>query len=175
MSDLPRVTDILRAVGLSLPPPGSASDLERARRRGATVHAAIEGIVYGFDGPMTPEAAPYIDAYRKFVAESGFKAERAEFEVMHVAWGYQGHPDLLGWLLTKRIIIDAKTGDEAGVAYQLAGYRAAWNEQHPTEAVEAIASLKLNDNGTYRFHEHDLAEAERVWFAALTVYQVQGR
>ena len=173
---LPRVTEILAATGLGFDPTGiSAPVLEAARLRGELVHAGIEALVYGYEAPALtdPIAAPYLDAWRKFLAESGFKAERAEFEVAHPAWRYQGHPAVLGWLLGKRIILDAKTGDQTGVAYQLAGYRAAWNAEHPTEPVEAIAAVKLNYDGRYRFHEIEVPAAERVWLAAVTVFHAQ--
>lgn len=172
------MTEILRATGLGFAPTGIPEPvLEAARARGKAVHYGLEALVYEYDHPAltAPALAGYFDAFKKFVAESGFKAERAEFEVTHAAWRYVGHPDLLGYLLGRRAILDAKTGDDTGVEYQLAAYRAAWNEEHPTERVEIIAALKLNDDGTYRLREIEIAEAERVWFAALTIYRAQPR
>lgn len=173
MTDLPRVTAILQSVGLGPDLSRIPEDvLETARDRGTAVHAAIEAITYGYhDAESVPPAiAPYLDAYQKFVAESGFEAKYAEIEVTHPTWRYRGHPDLVGFLLGRRVILDAKTGGAEGVEYQLAGYRMAWNAERPTEPVDAIASLLLRRNGTYRLVEHSAAEAEPVFLAAATVF-----
>ena len=173
---LPRVTEILAAVGLgqdwSLVPPDV---LVAAQKRGTAVHAAIEALAYGyFDEAATdPEIVPYLEAYRAFIAESGHEAIASEIEVMHPTWRYVGHPDRVGWLLGRRCILDFKTGDLGPVAYQLAGYRAAWNAQHPTEPVDVLAAVQLRAEGTYRLHEVSAAEAEPVFLAAVMVYRAQ--
>lgn len=178
MSDLPRVTTILNDVGLGpdlskIPP----ALLEAGRARGSAVHAAREALVYGYENEelLNPVVAPYLDAYKKFVAESGYVTIRAEFEVVSRRWRYRGHPDDLGWLQSKRMIVDIKTGTDEGVAYQLVAYRVAWNEEHPDEPVEALAAVQLRADGTYRFNEVSAVEAEPVWFAAVTVFYAKRR
>lgn len=169
----PRVTEILADVGLGLDVSRIPSGvLEAGRARGAAVHAAIEAIVYGYDGEATipSEIAPYLDAYRKFVAESGYETIATEIEVVNTRWRYRGHPDSVGWLGGARIIPDWKTGDDTGSEYQLAGYRAAWNAEHPTELVTGIAVVNLRDNGTYRFTEISADEAEPIFLAAVIVF-----
>jgi hypothetical protein len=173
----PRVTEILRATGLAgdfsrIPVPV----LEAARVRGVAVHEAIEALVYHYEGePLAADEVPYVGAYERFVKDSGFDPIACEIEVIHAAWGYRGHPDLVGWLVSKRAILDVKTGDQTGAAYQLAAYRLAWNAEHPTEPVEVIAVLELRDHGDppYRLHEIESAGAERVWLAAMIVFQAQ--
>jgi len=179
---LPRVTEILTATGLA-PDFGMvpADVLEAARARGAAVHAAAEGDHYGYAVELAPDAAPYLDAYRKFVAESGHEPLVSEFEVVHAGWGYCGHPDRLGWLVGKRCLLDYKCTESPDLAYagrQLALYRIAWNAQHPTEPVESIAVLQLKSDGTYRLHEIAPADHEQVALAAVVVYharQQEGR
>ena len=175
----PRVTEILAAVGLgpdfSTVPPDV---LEAARVRGRAVHNAIEAIVYDFldESALAPDVLTRLDSYRRFVKESGYETVHTEIEVEHPVWRYRGHPDTIGWLLNKRTLLDWKNTDAVQLApasYQLAAYRAAWNAQHPTEPVEALGVVQLKSDGTYRFHEVSAAEAEPVWFAAVTVYRAQ--
>ena len=175
----PRVTAILDAVGLgpdfSLVSPAV---LEAARARGTLVHAAIEADHYRFVVDLPAPFAPYLDAYRKFVAESGHEPVRSEFEVTHPQWRYRGHPDRIGWLLGKRVILDWKCTEQPDLpaaGRQLAAYRLAWNVEHPTEPVESTAVLQLKSDGTYRLHELDPQESEPTFLAAVLVYQARQR
>ena len=176
---LPRVSEILAAVGLGpdfgpVPP----AVLEAARARGTAVHSLIEAHHYGYldESAITAEVAPYYSAYLKFLAESGHEPTSSEFEVVHPAWHYVGHPDRLGWQLGKRGITDWKTGetvDLPAAGRQLAAYRLAWNALHPTEPVEWLAVVQFKADGTYRFHEITAAEHEPVFLAACVVYRAQ--
>lgn len=172
----PRVTEIITAVGLG--PDFSAvpaATLAAAQVRGTAVHAGIEALVYGYDHPALedPALAGYFDAYRKFLAESGFEPKAAEIEVVHEAWRYCGHPDVWGWLLGHRALLDFKTGEDEGVEYQLAGYRLAWNHQRPTETIDVLGRVRLNSDGTFQFREVETAAAEQVFLAAVVVYHAQ--
>lgn len=175
-STLPRVTHILDAMGLggdfSRVPPDV---LEKARLRGSAVHSAIEAMVYGYFEECDAAIMPYLDAYNRFLAESKFVPTAAEFEVVHPAWRYCGHPDVIGWLGKARTLLDFKTGATEGMEYQLVAYVEAWNAQHPTETVKSAACVELRDSGTYRFNEVDLTAARPVWFAAVTVYHARQR
>ena len=174
MKAWPRVHEVLEAVGLGL-------DLSRARRadveqgliRGAAVHVLVEADFYGYPADVAPEYAPYLDAWRKFRAESGYDPQVIEYEVRHRAWQYVGHPDSWGWLNGHRCIPDFKTGTTEGVAYQVAAYVLAHNDMHPTEPVTVGAVLELHDNGRYKFSEIDLPAATQVWLAALVVFRAQ--
>lgn len=178
MTELPRVSHVLRAVGLG---PDlshvSADDLARAQARGAAVHAAVEGIVYGYDADvdLPPEARPYIDAFRRFVVEAGFQPIAAEILVIHPTWRYQGHPDVVGFLQGRRGILDLKTGDATGAEAQVAAYVDAWTAQRPTEPATWGAILHLREDGTYRWDEVPLQAALEVFRAALIVYAAQPR
>lgn len=168
----PRVTQILTDVGLALDLSHVRPDvLEVAQARGTAVHEAIEALAYGyFEGEPDPTIAAYVDAYRKFIHESRYVTLASEFEVVHPAWRYRGHPDSLGLMGTTRVIHDFKTGELGPVDYQIVAYVEAWNAMHPTEPVTAGIAVQLRDDGTYRIHEADLNAARPVWFAAVTVY-----
>ena len=176
---LPRVTEILAAVGLgpdlfAIPP----DVLATAQKRGRAVHEAIEALAYGYldEAMLDPVVAPYLDAYRRFVADSGHEAIASEIEVRHPAWQYVGHADRIGWLAGGRVLLDWKSGERVDLdaaGYQLAAYRMAWNAMHATEPVAAVAVVQLRADATYRFHELDAADYEQGWLAALVVYRAQ--
>jgi hypothetical protein len=178
MIALPRVTAILDAVGLGPDLTSVSADvLTMALARGTAVHAAIEAHAYGYldEADITPIIAPYFSAYLKFLADSGHEPIASEIEVIHPAWRYQGHPDRVGWLNGRRVIIDFKSGGAAGAEYQLAAYVEAWNAMRPTEPVTSGLILQLKKDGTYRLTEIELARATQVWLAAVVVYQARHR
>jgi hypothetical protein len=172
----PRVTTILSAVGLGPDFTLVRPDVvELARDRGSRLHALLEAEHYGYldEADVTPELAPRLDAYRKFVADSGHEPVLTEFEVRHAAWKFIGHPDRLGWINGHRCIIDFKSGGTDGAEYQIALYVLAYNHEHPDEPVSVGAILELRDDATYRFTEVDLAAATQVALAAIVVYRAQ--
>lgn len=176
--ELPRVTSILASVGLAPDYAAIAPEtLQAAAERGSKVHALIEATHYGFAEPedVTPDVAPYLAAYEKFVVDSGYQPIATEIEVRHP--DYVGHVDQIGWLLGRRLLVDFKTTSAIypSAAYQVAGYRMAWQHQHPKEPITALAVVQLRGDGTYRLHEVAIAQAERVWLAALTVYLARQR
>lgn len=172
---LPRVTDILAELGLydfSMVPPAV---LEAKREIGSAVHSFIEAATYGYldERELTPETVPYFAAYKKFCRESGYLAERAEFEVVHDVWRYRGHPDSVGLLKAVRIVPDFKTGAGGPVKYQLAAYVLAYNHQHPEAPVQGAAAVLLRKDGTYRYNEVDLTEATPKWLAIVTTFYIK--
>lgn len=167
----PRVTRIIRAVGLG-PDFGDVpiNVLAAAQLRGRQVHEAVAALAGGRDEPVSPRAAPYLEAFRKFLADSGCRVVAAEVEVAHPLWRYAGRLDLLAWLRGRRAILDVKTGASEGADYQVAGYVDAWNAQHPTERVEVGGVIEVREDKTYRYREVDLPKALNVWRAALVVH-----
>lgn len=175
---LPRVTEILNATGLGpdlshVPPDILAAALER----GTAVHALVEAQHYGYldEAAVTPELTPYLAAFRMFLAESKYEPIACEIEVVDTRWSYRGHPDLVGWLLGNRVVLDVKTGDATGGKYQVAAYGAAWTAERPTEPVKAGAILHVRADATYRFEEIEMAPALDVFHAAVIVHRAQQR
>lgn len=176
--DLPRVTEILSAVNLApdlddVPP----EVLEIGRARGRRVHEAIEALTYGYFDPrqLEPDDEPYLDAWRNFLADSKYQPRYAEVEIKSLRWRYRGHPDNIGFIGAKRVLIDAKSGIATRVEFQLAGYVEAWNEERPTEPIHSALSVQLRRDRTYRLREHDMGEAVPVFQAAAIVYHAQRR
>jgi len=179
MSDLPRVSEILRATGLSPDFAGiPAPVLEAARQRGIALHRLAEADHYAYldTADVTPDVAPYFDAYLKFVAETEHLPIVSEFEVVSTRWGFCGHPDRLAWHGARRVLCDWKTGDHLGlgaVALQLCGYKLAYEEQHPSELIHETYAVQLRSDGSYRLHAIDAAASMHIWQAAVVVYRAQ--
>ena len=173
---LPSVTAILRDIGLdpdfSMVPEAT---LAQAQARGTAVHKAIEAIAYGYfeEAEAPAEIMPYLDAYRRFIKDSGYVASVSEVEVTHEVWRYRGHPDTVGLLGRMRGVLDWKTAatlHRRAVASQLSAYHAAWNAQHPTEPVQFASAIQLRKDGSYRVHEVDVTEGLPHFQAAVLVY-----
>jgi hypothetical protein len=193
---LPSVTRILRAAGLA-PDYGDVPEaiLERARQRGRMVHAVCEWQDGGSVGPepsldaaLDPgdvlainreEVAPYAVAYSRFLAESGAEAVAVEEALVHPDLRYSGRPDWVGRIRSasaERVVLavmDRKaTADihHGSVAAQCAGYAMAYEALHGG-AVDAIYSLHLRKDGTYRLRSYEMGSAREAFRAALTVYR----
>lgn len=176
---LPRVSEILETVGLGpdlrhVPP----AALEYGRIRGKAVHSAIEAAIFNYldESSLDLEVIPRLDAYRRFVKESGFEPTHAEIAVESATWRYRGHPDVVGWLNGRRVILDWKNGETVQLrpaGRQLSAYRVAWNEQNPREPVDGLAVVQLKGDATFRFWEVSAAEHEPVWLAGLMVFHAR--
>jgi len=69
-----------------------------SRDKGSAVHLACH---YDLSGELDEESLddeirPYLYAFRKFLAQSGFKVERSEVPAINKTYGYAGTPDLIG-------------------------------------------------------------------------------
>jgi hypothetical protein len=170
------VTHILQTAGLgpdfSMVP---VAVLEKARGRGAAVHALIEAHAYKYldEADITDEVRPYFEAYLRFLKESGHESVLSEFKVQHPTWHYVGHPDRIGWLCGKRCLLDWKCVDSLDlvpVEYQLAGYKLAWDAERPLERIDIAAAVQLMSDGKYRLHELEPEKVEHIFLAACTVW-----
>jgi len=92
---LPSVTGILKDEGFI----DDTWYTDWAREKGSHVHTAIE---YDLAGELDEgdsfddELRPYLAAFRKFMAESGFKVQRSEIPQMSTTYHYAGKSDLFG-------------------------------------------------------------------------------
>ena len=153
---------------------------EEACIRGTHVHAAIaldrEGDLD--DESLDPVLRPYVDAYRRFLHESGFEVDASEERVCDELLGAAGTLDVRGRLPRPALkhpgidILDIKTGAvPSWVGYQTAAYaRMLPRELHP---IRWRWCLELNPDATYRLHPLTRATDERVFCAALTVAQAK--
>jgi hypothetical protein len=91
---LPSITQILQAEGFV----DTSHYDEWSRDKGSMVHLAIHYYVNNEleEDYLDPEIVPYLNAFKKFLADSGFKVERSEVPACNLTYGYAGTPDLVG-------------------------------------------------------------------------------
>jgi hypothetical protein len=90
----PSITQILKAEGFI----NTAFYDEWSRDKGSMVHMAIK---YRIDGELDeysldPEIVPYLEAFKRFVFESGFEIHFSERPGVNTTHRYSGTPDLIG-------------------------------------------------------------------------------
>jgi hypothetical protein len=93
-SRLPSITEILKAEGFI----DTTFYDEWSRDKGSMVHLACHyDITNELDEEsLDDEIRPYLEAFRKFMKESGFKVERSEVPGINTTYFYAGTPDLVG-------------------------------------------------------------------------------
>lgn len=179
---LPRVSEILRAVGLA--PDFSAVPepvLAAARERGTARHAAIEADHYGY---VEPAQEPLLGGYRRFLADTGHVPEVSEGLVCHKTWGYVGHPDRIGQTPSLSLVIvewKPMGTNRVAASYQLAAYARAW-ESMGKPAITHGYVVELDDD-TYRMTDVTQPDPSGKWpgldaawvtfQAAIHVYRAQ--
>jgi hypothetical protein len=188
---LPRVTDILKAVGLGYrDDPGElySAAREEAMQRGKALHRVIEWYDAGKAmKPLHEEIEGGFGAYLKFRQEHEHIIWATECELTHPD-GWCGHLDRVGLLDGEPTVIDWKhpktklTTQAIRIAnWQTAAYKVLW-EAH----VEALGCgddppvtrkvVELRRDGTYDVHPmSDEEDPEGVFLAAVKVYKAQTR
>lgn len=170
---VPSVTGILKSTGIidySMIP---QNVLQAAARRGTAVHVALEYLDKGTLEPKSvdPELLGYLQAYDRFVLESGFEVAHVENRVFDAIHQYAGTLDRTGFIGDTLVILDFKTGLVLpGHALQISAYANCL----PLPRRFRRIALKLNNDGTYRVHEFPLHEYRRdldVFLAALSCQQ----
>jgi hypothetical protein len=173
---IPSLTQVLRLSGLTDYDGIDPDVLENAARRGTEVHVlAATYNQYGALDPawITEECAPYFDAYRRFLDESGFKpdpawVEKAMIVKIHgMALGCT--PDLFGKLGRDQAVIELKATSavHSGWSVQTALQELAIFRSSNVGRVRRFALQLFNDT-KYRLHSHtDHETDEAVGIAAL--------
>lgn len=154
------VTEALRIAGLVDFSDIPVSRLEQAAERGTIVHAAIAALEGGTGaevGPFAPDwIDPYIHAFERFKADTGFQARLVERAVVCKRFRFAGRLDLAGDLNDHPALIDIKTSQTIPpwVALQTMGYQLGL-EEHVREHVE--------DDGLRAFPRFWLDEQPGKW------------
>ena len=177
---LPRVTEILQVVGLGFNGDGiPAARLEHARLRGQALHLAIryhhEGVLD--EASLHPDILLGFEAYRRFLKDTGHEPIASEIELIHEAYGFMGHPDRVGWLHGKRVILDWKNTDSFDfwpAALQLSAYKLLWEANHPTELIQATFAVQLSPStGKYQLRVVEAEKYQQIFLAALVVFRAK--
>lgn len=168
---LPSVTEILIGAGLM--------DLqyftEAGKWRGSAVHAACwyEDENDLDESALDPLLAPYLEAYRKFKAETGFVVERNERKVYHELLGYAGRYDKLGHYKKGPALVDLKSGASSKITrYQTCGYVSCLQSPRKYTRME----VRLKDNGKYSLQIYEPKDYDRdfsAWNAIVQVFHLR--
>lgn len=151
---VPSVTECLSVAGFVRFDGVHPDVLENAARRGRMGHAITAKMDQGdLIGLIPEDVEPYVIAYEKFRADSGFQPELIEHVVVHVGHLYAGTLDRVGILNGRRVLIDLKCSPTCyrWVGMQLAGYDLALQDDPSLDLgpLERF-SLRLLKDGTYR-------------------------
>lgn len=120
--------------------------LEAARVFGSHVHDAVAFDIRGRLDWQTLDLAlvPYVEAWRKFKADSGFVVLASEAVVAHRLHRFAGKLDLRGVLNKRRVLIDIKSGQlPRTVGPQTAAYDEGGKDTHGIKC-ERRYCLQLN-------------------------------
>jgi hypothetical protein len=158
---MPSVTTVLKGTGMidySMIP---QNVLQAAAHRGTAVHKALH---YYDDGELDestidPMILPYVEAGKRFYAESRFEVAHVEQRVVDKVHWYAGTLDRTGAFPDGSVaVLDWKTGILVpGHGLQLAAYAACMD--HPRKYRRIAVQLK--DDGTYRIEEYPMKDFER--------------
>ena len=168
---VPSVTQVLRPlIDLSGIPPAV---LEAKRDLGTRVHAACQFDAEGDldEATVEDDVAPYLEAWRRFLAESDAVVMASERRVFHPLYRYAGTLDLELVIARMPWIVDIKTSlaTPLSTGPQTAAYLAARNGA----ANMRRAALRLRPDSTYRFDQLQDADDWSVFLACLTLHRYQ--
>lgn len=167
------VTKIIEFLGLSKSYQGISSFYAE---RGRAVHKAVELIDKGTldEASVSDTIRPYVSAYRKFLAESGYKAHAWEIGLHHPVLRYAGTIDKVGYLGGRLGILDIKTSNgtvDAAVDDQLCAYKLLWDTEHPNDLALWRYALQLKGDGEYNLITKYTDTPAEDWKAIMKVYR----
>lgn len=176
---VPNVTSVLEDVGIIDYDYLPLMTRERALERGRNVHLLTQFDDEGdLDENSVPEELdPYLAAWRKFRADSGFAHDLIEHRGYHPMYRYAGTLDRRGRFADGRgaVLLDIKTSAAPWwVRIQLASYAAFFENPMKYRRM----SVELHDDATFRIQEFPCREYIRdfgVFTAALTVFNEKRR
>ncbi len=169
----PSVTEILSPYSDFSKVP--ADRLATAAERGSRVHGICAAIVQGLWVPSIPDdCAGYVASFKKWLDVANPEIVLSEKELVHPAFKYLGHPDLIVRFPTDsdQTVVDFKTplAKQKTWALQLAAYRELARANGYD--VKRLGSLRLKPDGGFPiFDEHrDHGRAWTAFMGALSAW-----
>lgn len=162
---IPSVTQILTAEGII----NGQWYTEDGRRRGGHVHLALQYLDEGRldEDSVTDEVRPYLEAWGRFLSETGFICLQIERPFVCEALGYAGTPDRVGWMDGGKIlsVIDIKTGSpEPWHALQTAAYAVGIGKR-----MAKRWSVYLRNDGNYRLVQYQDIDDINAWIGLVSI------
>lgn len=123
-----------------------------AADRGTEVHTMCEYHDYGTLEEYNQGYQGYLDAWIRFLADSGFEVDLVELRLYHPAYKYAGQIDRIGSHRGKRGLLDIKTTAQLMpvVGPQTAAYEELFNINNKDQKLEFRWAVQLKPDGTYR-------------------------
>jgi len=165
---------VTQVIGTILVPGGYNPD-DFYRERGSAAHLACRLHAEGRldESTIDENVRPYLDAYKRFLRETGFRPIQCEVSFANEAFGFAGTPDQEGnWgcLEGAWTIIDLKSGNiPSWTGIQLAGYCVGRGQEYRPKRI----AVRLQSDGGFKLIEYPLRDLSRdtnVFLAALAVY-----
>lgn len=147
--------------------------LRIAAERGSYVHLATQLDDEGAldESSLDPQLIGYLDAWRLFRFEKGFKPSAIERPLFHPLHRYCCTLDRTGnFAADKRdSIVEIKTTSQLlpATGVQLVGQKLAW-EANGGRRIDVRAAVQLRSNGTYRYKVYDDPDDLPAFMAQLT-------
>jgi len=162
---IPSVTQILTAEGII----NGQWYTEDGRQRGGHVHLALRYLDEGRldEDSVTDEVRPYLEAWGRFLSETGFICLQIERPFVCEALGYAGTPDRVGWMDGGKIlsVIDIKTGSpEPWHALQTAAYAVGIGKR-----MAKRWSVYLRNDGNYRLVQYQDIDDINAWIGLVSI------
>lgn len=175
--EIPGVTRILEAAGLSDVSRIPADVLKRASDFGHAVHAVVNFKYKGTldEASVDDEVKPYVQGWDNFVEDFEYRCKVTEYRFCNLKYRFAGTIDQCGTIDKGKyegdVLLDIKTGMAyPSHKYQLAGYTVGITGRHNT----AILYLNPAFNRGYKviFASNNKRE-QGVFLSALTLYNVR--
>lgn len=181
---VPGVSSVLRKAGVRAVPMTSgtgryAEAMRAGLQRGTEVHRLTRAMDETFDladafddlfdpADLTPQNVNYVAAYDRFLRTADYRPLAWEVIVYHAQARYAGRCDGVGWLGTKRILIDRKTDRtlHRSVWLQLGAYREAWNYSRPHEKIDQTFALHLKADMSFELIPNPIEGEDFHYFTA---------
>ena len=128
--------------------------------RGRAVHSATQFDDEGDlnDADLPPYLLPYVQAWRRFRAETGFVPLLIELKVFSKRYGYAGTLDRVGLMGDEQVVLDIKSGAvHPATALQTAAYGKAYK---PGKRWKRLG-VQLKPDGWFKVHEWGADMCER--------------
>ena len=150
-----------------------AQVLEAKRDLGQRVHLACQ--LHDEDdldeASVEPDVAPYLEAYRRFLADTDARVVLNESRVYHPTYRYAGTLDRVFRIGEDRWLVDLKTSftTPRAAGPQTAAYLAALTTMLGNVRPTRRAALRLRPDGTYRLDPLDRPDDWSAFLACLTL------
>ena len=139
---------------------------EWSRTRGSYVHEATHLYDRGEldEDALDPQLVPYLEAYKKFLKETGAEILESEIPYYHPEYLYAGRPDKKALLFGTETTIEIKSGNiEPWARIQAASYMLL-------NGTKKACGLQLKPDGSYKLHEFKDRKDIHLWLSILAVH-----